>query len=439
MLKVVSFSLNAFIARYTSMADFGKLTMQYQLILALALTVLKEGYRKGAIREGEIVSAKKIIANGIFVTFFLSIATLIGTYILHPEPVLVLLTILLALLIESVAEFGLVEEIILRDNLAIKSTGEMWATFSKSVLLVSALVSGLTPAWAFAVSQLAYAVTWYRIVAIRTSISTLSGTLNWTCLYGGIQKLLIDEGERMVAVTCLDSVSLGQLGLVRNLGSLAIRLVLGPLEEIGYNTFSKNKKSSNLLFPTFFLIAVSVGSFAALFGPVSVRPVLLVLYGSRWAGDDQVVLMLQLFCGLVLLFAVAGTLESYVHATGDDRVVRQVLITQSVAFVATVSVMAATVKSLGPLAALLGVAVSLIVRIIRFMSTIQGVVIHPELSNVMKRIFLGAGLCYTVIVWIGSDRASVVLGMSATFAIATVSSVYPLIRAATRVAFKNQD
>lgn len=55
-----------------------------------------------------------------------------------------------------------------------------------------------------------------------------------------IEKQVLAEGSKMVLVVVQTQYNQGVYGLVGNLGSLVVRMLFQPLEEIAFATFSRS-------------------------------------------------------------------------------------------------------------------------------------------------------------------------------------------------------
>jgi oligosaccharide translocation protein RFT1 len=53
------------------------------------------------------------------------------------------------------------------------------------------------------------------------------------------EKLLLAEGSKLALVAVESSYNQGVYGLVSNLGSLVVRIVFQPFEEVAFATFSR--------------------------------------------------------------------------------------------------------------------------------------------------------------------------------------------------------
>ena len=143
-------------------------------------------------------------------------------------------------------------------------------------------------------------------------------------LYQSYLKLALAEGEKFVLILSKseDSV-MGVFGLVSNLGSLFVRLVLQPFEEIAFMTFAtsntKEKKKKNLI--DILSISVLVGSIAFFIGPFFAKDVMYFLYGKIWMEDGTETL--KAFARLILPLSINGIVEGFAHAVMTEKEIKR--------------------------------------------------------------------------------------------------------------------
>ena len=111
-------------------------------------------------------------------------------------------------------------------------------------------------------------------------------------------KLFLAEGEKGVLLLVGNADSQGVYGLVSSLGSLFVRIVLQPFEEIAFVAFSKKldsqttkrKKIENeaKVFATLMRVSGMLGLLVAVHGPLYSEPAIRLLYGKRWADTKDV-------------------------------------------------------------------------------------------------------------------------------------------------------
>jgi oligosaccharide translocation protein RFT1 len=160
--------------------------------------------------------------------------------------------------------------------------------------------------------------------------------------YQSYLKLVLAEGERFVLLfVCTSSYSsmssslddltkkskyetaMGVFGLISNLGSLFVRLILQPFEEIAFASFTNNNNNNNNdkkrreNFMSVLSVSVLVGTVAFLIGPIVSRDVLYVLYGKNWAKDSWETL--AAYAMLILPLSINGICEGFAHAVMDEK------------------------------------------------------------------------------------------------------------------------
>ena len=143
-------------------------------------------------------------------------------------------------------------------------------------------------------------------------------------LYQSYLKLALAEGEKFALIIAnSEDTVMGVFGLVSNLGSLFVRLVLQPFEEIAFVTFAasatKDKKQEKLV--DILSIGVLVGTIAFFVGPFFAKDVMYFLYGKKWMEDGTETL--QAYARLILPLSINGIVEGFAHAVMNEREIKK--------------------------------------------------------------------------------------------------------------------
>jgi len=141
-------------------------------------------------------------------------------------------------------------------------------------------------------------------------------------------KLVLAEGEKMVMMIIgLHSNDQAVYAIVFNLGSLVARFVFQPVEESAFAIFGK-LNSMNSLSESHNLLRILckwmsiIGLVFVAFGPHFSHFLLRILYGIKWSDGTEAPVALGMYCYYVLILGINGITEAFVHATGDDAVLR---------------------------------------------------------------------------------------------------------------------
>ena len=455
-IKIVSFIISILIVRNSSIADYGKIAVNYQLVVSLPLFLLKEGFRRSALRSekhGPVIVLMGVIAT---VVGFIPLV-LVGYYVLvNAESAPVLALIGVALAIEAVAEIPLLEQAVVQKNLTIRTSSEMIANLVRSVALLAVIVWLGDASTAFAVAQLLSAISFLALATRGLKVNaliceqplrTLSATVRSKAVMVplmemvamSVQKLFLAEGEKMLTIAFLSGEQIGQLGLTNNIGSIVLRLVFGPIEEIAFTALASSKQTSERkrVLQSVFLVQAAIGLFSVSFGPQVCEAAIFLLYGPDWALDSTVVTMLQFYCGLLLLFALNGALEAYYFAVANSKQVRSSLITQAVAFAGMIGTVWFT-HPMGPISILLGNAVSMGIRIMAACRVFDRASdpIHPALGGILVAVVAGGVASRIALIGTAPYVTSLSVGRKAiaeiavmgTVALVTLASIFRKLR-----------
>jgi hypothetical protein len=157
-VKLVNFFINVLIVRYSTMPDLGKIHVNLHLVVSACLFMLKEGFRKCALRDVDPDNGLRVMTLGVLVTILLITPCVVCgyTYVMG-ERVLLMATLTAAIVAEVLAELPLYAQVATKGNLTIRNTGDLIASIVRSVTLIAGMVVMQDVPLAFAVAQLSAA------------------------------------------------------------------------------------------------------------------------------------------------------------------------------------------------------------------------------------------------------------------------------------------
>lgn len=397
--RVLTFVLNLVAARLLSPDDYGVSAVQFHLINSSILFLSREGVRRSCLRiEYDESSHFKLLSASLMavpagIMFSIAGILLVGRHASdgHTYQVAAQMQCLAALL-EIISE-----------PFYIFSTARMWfgvrtgceagANIVKNFVSVYLLARGhVAPSMAMSWGQVAYGgsllvlfmmsftlfdPSWAGSVVRhasswrRVSVDAETMALYWAFSVQAAGKLVLAEGSKAVLAIVTSPTVQGVYGLVNNLGSLVVRTLFQPYEEIVFVAFSKDgghaasrdrlTSQADLLSSLCQCICI-IGGISACFGPSYSYVALRVLYGERWASSDAPV-ALAMYSIYVALLALNGTLEAFLHGVADKKYLYQNNMVLVVTSLTHIGLSVGAVTMYGALGLLMADSVNMILRI----------------------------------------------------------------------------
>jgi oligosaccharide translocation protein RFT1 len=444
IIKCASFVVSILTVRISSVSDYGKLTVNFQLVISLSLFVLKEGFRRAALKASNIDSGKAVMVLGTFVTSLIIIPAVSLTYFTFFNKVdefWLILIFILSLELESYAEIIFFHHAVVHRNLTIRNRTESWSGLVRAITLLCVLIwSNGNSTVAFSVSQLISSV-----ILIYVSLKDGFPHNSFTCslrslrlelrpllemIVMSVEKFFLAEGERILTIYFLTSEEVGLLAVVTNLGSLVLRLVFAPLEDIAFTAFSAKKSDSIRILRSMLLIETLVGVLALSFGPTCADSFLTVLYGTKW---NSAAPLLKIYSGMIIFFALNGCLEAFFFATCVSM--KKTYLVQILSFLSLLISVWTLSSSIGPSSVLAGTWMSILIRIVWASTALRGRIreaIHPRMWNLCIRILIGGLLNWFILTLIGYQRPIFKLIVSTGVGVVTLGSLVPDVRRTVR-------
>jgi oligosaccharide translocation protein RFT1 len=365
--RILTFVLNLVAARLLRPEEYGISAVQFHLINSSIVFLSREGVRRsclrisgggdgarantdGKYRDDNVLYASYVaIPIGLVVT---GIATLLLVYFTKDPGYQQ------AAVVQCAA--ALLE--IMSEPFYILSTSRMWFGIRTTCEAVSSIVKNIVSVWllvtdmvdmspmmAMSMGQLAYGAS--LLVFFAASFACYDDLRNYIIIpkirgvaidpqffplytsfsLQALGKLVLAEGSKAVLAVVTSPQVQGVYGLVNNLGSLVVRTLFQPYEEIVFVSFSKQEavgqdkkglQNQALMLSTLCQVICIIGGLSACFGPAYSYVALRILYGETWASTDAPT-ALGLYSVYVALLALNGTLEAFLHGVADKKFLNQ--------------------------------------------------------------------------------------------------------------------
>ncbi|CAA7410286.1 unnamed protein product [Spirodela intermedia] len=356
----ITFLFNTWIIRHLSEADLALYTIKFHVFITFIM-LSRDGFRRACLRMdttlceggGMDANASKLLRIawwappvGLLYTFAIVTFFFKSQGLSLPDPFGWAIIIHgFACMLELLAEplYILSQNLLL---LKLRLRVETIATFVRCLTTYVLILktANVEKGILFALSQVAYGAClflgyWGYFIFFRVdgksqifpsragSMKDNDGQLWFLCFlftWQSLQKFFLQEGEKLVLMWFDVSFDQAIYGLVDKLGSLVVRMIFLPFEESAYATFAKfasgqspNRvlRLGNALADALKLIML-IGLVVIAFGPSYSYALIRILYERKWS-DGEASTALRYYCLYVILLAMNGTSEAFMHAVAD--------------------------------------------------------------------------------------------------------------------------